>query len=166
VFDDLVRSYNRLDAEVGAMMPSGEAMPVTGTATYDGLARMEIGTTGTTRLLGEAQVVADFAAGTLDGSLRDFVGVVDGAPAAVLDGVITFDDGVIGVTGADTLRIDVAGALTSADHTVEIEGYLAGGFRRDGNDPAAGLSAVNEEVTTFAVDGVLHDGTLGIVAVR
>lgn len=136
-------------------------MPTTGAATYEGEAAMRLRTPAADlSLVGDAELRADFARGTLSGRADDFIGVDGGFDAQEYDGALTLSNGRI--SGNDA-RGSLRGRLTSDDHDIRASASMSGDFKGR-TSPQGILMESTGGVAT--VDGRLATGSVVIAAER
>lgn len=165
-FDELSAAYEAVDARVGALPISTAAELPEGQATYRGLAGLEMDTPEETRLVGTAEIVADFAARDLEGEIGGFTGRVNGGEVEMLEGTLEIASGNIQVLTPSDLAAELSGTLTGDGGTVGVDGSILGSFRTDGDQGAGALAAVAAPGTDFTLDGTAYPGDLGLVAER
>ena len=167
-FRDRIDANADLASEVAGLPTATAAeVPVTGSATYDGYATVVIDTdVAETSLVGDATLVADFAGDTIEGTLDDFVGTVDGGAIRDYDDSLAVSDGDLRVATAAGFGADVNGVLEGGGDTIGVDGSIFGNLRSSPTRDVAALSAISAGGTDFTVNGTEYGGLLTIVAER
>jgi hypothetical protein len=128
---ELIVSSNSAFAEAHAA--GNTTMPTTGMATYTGAGYGLVGnsiTAGNARLFaGEATLNADFAAGTLDGSVTNLVGAENVSAAEFWAAAAAYDDAeverIIGPTQSIDGEVQITnGRITGELYTTDIAGTM------------------------------------------
>jgi hypothetical protein len=169
VVDEL--SYAELAAENAAMVrrvtdlpvTAAADLPVTGSATYEGYAALDMQTERATAMVGEVEITADFDDATLSGTMDEFQGRVNGSAEQELEGELTLSDGDIGIGTPSGFTVEVEGELEANNGDVlAVDGTVLGSFR--GEDGPDALLAVAVGGTDFTLNGTESEGDLAIVA--
>ena len=152
-------------------------MPTVGSVTYTGSSAVVVDTaTETTFMLGDATMTANFAAGTVAGSMSNFVGGtgpsgddpgVDALDNLVsYDGALTLSNGDIGDADASDISAAFGGTLIGGGTTFVFDGFMFGVFK--GNPAMGGApniqGAVVEsaaDLTTITANGAAASGLAG-----
>lgn len=135
-------------------------LPASGSARFEGTAGVAFeGTGGSTSLLGDAVVVADFGDGSIDGEATNFFGRVEDGSVTDLDGTLEMAGGDIDGSGAEA---GLSGTLRGDGHVVEVDADLDGGFLGRGGEAIA-----LQDFSSFGtVDGEGVLGGVEVLAVR
>jgi hypothetical protein len=172
---DAAESYAQLQedfvttaGELALLAPTLDAdLPLNGTATYTGQTQILLDTTTrATDLVGDASLTADFAAGTVDGTLSGFYGSIDGGEIGAKSGDIVVSYGEIDAANADEVYVEVDGVLTDADNVLVVDAALAGTFRGDPvllDEAPAGIVLNSTGDTEFELNGPAVTGSMSIV---
>lgn len=129
-FADLMDQATVLSATwLGAPISDPSALPVSGNATYDGVARMTLDIGGTeTDLAGELALSADFSGSTISGTI---LGISD-AGEQIYPGTLLIVNGTIdrsAVISTDyTITADLNGVLQAPLADMTIDGIVQGDF--------------------------------------
>ncbi|MGZ9809994.1 hypothetical protein ACXN5S_05980 [Pseudoroseicyclus sp. H15] len=151
--DDLAEATALIDRVEEAAPTAPSAMPTSGQATYTGWTGIGIETAPQeTYLLGETELTADFAAGSLAGRAGNFLGRDAENRFDTYDGEILFTGGTItGNLGA----VDADGTLTGNGSTITVDAEMDGFFQGNplfGIYLASGVDFTGPLVVT--VDGI------------
>lgn len=124
-FEELLATSNDLFSSLGSLLKTTN-MPVTGTASFSGVAGLKEVGASDPALLSEIALEANFTNGTIDGEFRNFVRE-DGLAVA---GTLDVSDGTI---SGNTLAFDMNGVLTGSGTNATVSGSSsAAGFVGDG----------------------------------
>jgi len=99
----LATEYNTLTAYGSAPVVNAGQLTGSGTATYDGVMRVQVDTITTTEVLGEAAVNVNFAADTVNASFGNFYGRANGQPVTAW---------------AETTQVTATGGLNTASGSI------------------------------------------------
>ena len=111
-------------------------LPVVGSATYEGTARIALdplaGGTGS-ELIGEASITADFETATLTGQADGFYGTVNGGEVTSFGGTLFLSEGAIDASraGGDQIGANLNGTLSGGGNTLVVNGGITGNFLGD-----------------------------------
>lgn len=164
IADDFASMQGRLDA----LLPTDGDLPASGTAEFRGFMNVSIGDASVPLVLtGDAEIVADFASGSLNGSAQNFEGL-NGNIVSSYAGSVTFVDGRIGQSPvpqageeANDVRLGYRGSLNGGGNLVTLDGEAVGKLR---GTPIAGLAAESLPGETVTVGATQRAATVTIVA--
>lgn len=134
-FNALADEYNALAAEYGGTgLVGAAALPLAGTATYDGAMRIRVDTPARTEVLGEARIGVNFANDTVAANFGNFYGLANGGPVGPWTETLPVQStGVIDVSqaGGQFIQTNLTGTLRSETGNVLALGALQldGSFR-------------------------------------
>jgi len=146
-------------------------LPVVGSATYEGTARIALdppaGGTGS-ELIGEASITADFETATLTGQADGFYGTVNGGDVTSFDGTLFLSEGAIDASGAggDQIGASLNGTLSGGGDTLVVDGGVTGNFLGDPlllNEPPAALLLETTDDTGIRLNGDIVTGGVQII---
>ncbi|WP_342075302.1 hypothetical protein [Yoonia sp. SS1-5] len=136
-------------------------MPTTGEVTFAGSFTLRVETTPAASVIaGDARLNVDFGAATGSGVLDNAFGTGTDGVLRDYDGQILLRDGVVGADGPNTWQIDYAGALTSTQQTIAVDGQIAG----DVLGPDANALAGIDLEAAIATNAGQRTGLLAIIA--
>ena len=125
-----------------AAMEETVTLPTAGSATYEGTGAFDVGTDGTTDMLAELALEANFVSSEVGGEFSNFVG----ADGREIDGELTIADSVV---NSNTFDAHAAGTLDD-NGAKDVEVDMAGTFHGADADAVAGT-----------LDGAIGSDTLG-----
>lgn len=139
-------------------------LPVTGSATYSGTARIALdplaGGEGSD-LIGQVQITADFETASLSGQADGFHGSIDGGDVTAFDGQLFLSQGEIDASGGgDQIGANLNGTLSGGGDTLVVDGGVTGNFLGEAPD-ALLLEAA--EGTAFSLNGDSVSGGIQII---
>jgi hypothetical protein len=146
-------------------------LPVVGSATYEGTARIALdppaGGTGS-ELIGEASITADFETATLTGQADGFYGTVNGGDVTSFDGTLFLSEGAIDASGAggDQIGASLNGTLSGGGDTLVVDGGVTGNFLGDPlllNEPPEALLLETTDDTGIRLNGDIVTGGVQII---
>lgn len=169
-FDAEAKSFLDNDALLESLFnTSTKAMPVTGSATYNGQSGLVLTSAAGEDflLLGDARMLADFSTGTMAGTLGSFRGVIlppgSGPASAAVDysGVILLQNGAIGVVRANDFDADFGGTLTGGGNVIVVAGDIYGDFK---GTPIRGIRGSSSAGGLLAPTGTINGLTASQIA--
>lgn len=146
-------------------------LPVVGSATYEGTARIALdplaGGTGS-ELIGEAAITADFETATLTGQADGFYGTIDGGEVTSFDGTLFLSEGAIDTSGSGSEQIGASlnGTLSGGGDTLVVDGGVTGNFLGDPlllNEPPEALLLETTAETELRLNGDIVTGGVEII---
>jgi hypothetical protein len=146
-------------------------LPVVGSATYEGTARIALdplaGGTGS-ELIGEASITADFETATLTGQADGLYGTVNGGEVTSFDGTLFLSEGAIdaGGEGGDQIGANLNGTLSGGGDTLVVDGGVTGNFLGDPlllNEPPGALLLETTDDTGIRLNGDTVTGGVQII---
>lgn len=149
-----------LGGVVGMAVTDTDAMPATGTADFAGFATLRVETDTPLVLFGDAGVSVGFDAGQASGQIDAVFGTDSSGRVVDYAGTLILDNGAVGGTIPNDLRLDYGGVLTAAGETLILDGTVTGKFL--GTPVAAVSLSALEAVVNH--NGRPTDATLVIVA--
>jgi hypothetical protein len=147
-------------------------VPTTGTLTYNGHAAVAVDTNpltasvSDTSLIGNARITANFGGDDMTGVLDNFVGIMDGQPAAYYNGTLSVTGGDLRVLTASQFGANIDGVIFDGNDALQVDGSIIGNFRSTAFRDVAGLSAITTGGTDFIYNGTQYGGQVAIVAER
>ena len=146
-------------------------LPVVGSATYEGTARIALdplaGGTGS-ELIGEASITADFETATLTGQADGFYGTVNGGEVTSFGGTLFLSEGAIDASraGGDQIGANLNGTLSGGGDTLVVDGGVTGNFLGDPpllNEPPEALLLETTDETGIRLNGDTVTGGVQII---
>lgn len=127
-------------------------MPTVGSATYNGYAVIKHtnGVIDDAQFLGDAQITADFGAGTVSGQASNFEGWHNDGPLGSYAGTVTLSGGVIGMSRPNDLGAFINGTLVQGPDTIVISGGMFGDFK---GTPILGAVTQIDAQSTMTING-------------
>lgn len=148
-------------AVAGLAVSSDLIIPDSGTAVFNGAATLTVETAPHVAVLvGDAEMILDFAQGPLTGRMDGFFGVGSDGALRNYTGALQIEAGTIGAGTANAWGFDYGGALTAEGQTLALEGTVSGEFL---GNPVAAIAGADFE-PTITIDAAQIDGVLTIVA--
>ncbi len=153
-------------------MTPGFDLPVEGSASYSGTARIGLDPLGggpASDLIGDVEITVEFADTTLSGRAENFYGTIEGGEVTAFEGQLFLSQGVIDpdATG-DLIGANLNGTLSGGGDTLVIDGGVSGNFLGDPsgmNVPPEAILLGSTENTGFTLNGDEVTGGLDIIGV-
>lgn len=161
--DERDQFTNRREALSARSNSAFTAIPDENSETYQGEASLAAGTSASgVYLIGDAVLVVDFEADTVEGTLSSFGGFDRAESYADYSGTLVFVDGEIGVDRPNDLESEIVGTLRGGGYTIEVDAEWEGDFKGSPIRGVLGNTSVGG--STFELNGTVVPGGIVIAA--